>query len=122
MNDLDAIDSGKPNIEDDHIGVSFGGDAECFFARRSLFDIEVARPKVCCEGSADLRFVVNDENGGHGAGIVRVSIAESPTGDGREMIAVSPPPGVSSSRIVPFIASMKPRATASPKPVPALPA
>ena len=69
-------------------------------------DVVAARPQVDAERAQDLRLVVDHQDAGH---------------DGetsRPMSMVTPPPGVSSTMIVPPIASTNPRATARPSPTP----
>ena len=104
---LDPVDPGKPEIEDDHLGVLAGSDRQRRLAGLRELDVVIARAEIRRERAPDLRLVVDDEDAGHSA-------------TGRRATMVSPPPGVSSASISPPIASRKPFATARPSPTPSL--
>ena len=92
---LDAVDAGEAEVEDDEVRVLAGGEVERRLAGRGEVDVVAACAKVRVQRTEDLRLVVDDQDPGHRAAFSRTT-------------TVSPPPGVSSTSIEPFIASTKP--------------
>ena len=105
--DLDAVDAGQPEVEDDDVGMVRGRERRAPSSpRRRDVDVVAARPEVDPERAQDLRLVVDDEDARSRA----ASQAERPSSARR--------PGVSSTSSSPPIASTNPRATARPSPTP----
>ena len=77
----------------------------------ATLDLVAARAQVDRQRAAQARLVVDDQHAAHAGSPDRRS------GSGGARI-VRPPPGVWSATIAPPIASMNPRATASPRPTP----
>ena len=78
---------GKPEVEDDEVGVLARGERQRRLARRREVDLVTARLQVRPERAQQLRLVVDDEDAAHSAARSRSTI-------------VRPPPGVSSTSIV----------------------
>src|ERR1700727_4055862 len=74
-------------------------------------------PQVDPQRAEDLRFVVYDQHGRHGAAVAGYRGAGRGAA-GSDRVMVRPPPGVSSGSRVPPMASVRPRARASPRPTP----
>jgi hypothetical protein len=67
LDDLDAADAGKAEVDDDDVRRVTGSKFESFFTRLDEVDVEAAGPKVHFDGAPDLEFVVDDEDtAGHG--------------------------------------------------------
>src|SRR5207248_648438 len=63
--DLDAVDVGQTEVEDDEVGVVGGGGVQGFGAVGGGADLVLAGLEVDAQGPQDLGFVVDDEDAGH---------------------------------------------------------
>src|SRR3954447_228643 len=113
---LGAVEVGQAQVEDDEIGVVVGGVPQRRAAVGSGEDVVAGRVQRDPQGPGDLRVVVDDEDPAHRAGTGGGSAGGPAAASDTTM--VSPPPGASSASTVPPIASVTPRATASPSPTP----
>ena len=105
----------EAEIEQDDVGMLGRRHDHRRFAGVGLEDLVSASSEIEAQRAPDLRFVVDHEH--LDQGVSRAAVSGS-WASGIEIVTVSPPPGVSSSAIVPPIASMKPCAIGRPSPTP----
>src|SRR3990170_7494048 len=123
LDDLNPVDAGETEVEDDGVGSALGGPVQCLFASACGVDLVAEGLEVNGESPHDLGLVVDYENAllvGHPRPSERlVVVGRCAARAGlRAITMVVPPPGVSSMRSSLPMASRKPLDTAKPSPTP----
>jgi hypothetical protein len=101
---LDTVHVRQTKVQDHQVERCRTRSAQCRSAVGDGMHLVAASPQVDTERLAQLGLVLDDEDGGHALGMVTVM--------------VRPPPGVWEGSRLPCMASVNPRAIASPRPTP----
>src|SRR4029453_1923107 len=112
---VDALDLRHAEVEQDEVGMGVGGEVDGLGAVTGGNHLVAARAERDAKRALQLFVVVGEEDPHRASSAVG---AVSPCTAGRVTTIVSPPPGVSSTSIVPSIPSMKPFESARPRPSP----
>src|ERR1700730_10442497 len=120
--DVDAVDVGQAEIEDNDVGMVTGRELQPLPAVLGTVDLVAARsasgPRRPRRGH-DSWLPPLHRQGRPQRGQLHPHRAHRAAATGKLNTMVAPPPGVSSMSSVPAIASTNPRATARPRPIPA---
>jgi hypothetical protein len=110
LDDLETLQVGKPDVQDDQIRAFLTSTGQRLLPRGGFQDPIAVPGKRNPEELADRSLVIHHQDPG------RVAHASSSLGS--QITIVVPPPGVSSARIVPPCAWTNPWQMARPSPVP----